>query len=91
MSDIRKECKIFCTAHDNKEFTCDDSICLKRRAFLLGKAEAFEEVYNRIDEGVCEMCEHDSPTCHEKCWCENWNLETLFKWLDKKRKEHSNE
>jgi len=56
------------------------------------RARAFEEVYNRIDEGVCYLCEHRDMDnlCYKKCNEEDWEKETIMKWLKEQIDDHNN-
>ena len=45
-----------------------------------GRAEAIEEIYNKIDEGVCDICEHKDfdDKCYLNCRHE---VENAKSWL----------
>lgn len=44
------------------------------------RAEVIEEIYNKIDEGVCDICEHKDfeNDCFRMC---NYEVENAKKWL----------
>ena len=44
------------------------------------RAEAIDEIYNKIDEGVCDICEHKDfeADCFKTC---NFEVENAKKWL----------
>lgn len=53
------------------------------------RAEVIEEVYDRIDEGVCLMCEHrhEDYKCINDCNKNGWERETIMKWLKEQKNE----
>ena len=44
------------------------------------RAEVIDELYNKIDEGVCDICEHKDfeSDCFKTC---NFEVENAKKWL----------
>lgn len=48
------------------------------------RKEAFVEIYNKIEEGMCHECEHKEERCFKKCGDEGWEKETILKWLEGK-------
>ncbi len=55
------------------------------------RKQVYQEVYNRIDEGVCHMCKFCTVDCHKTCNELQHEKLTLMDWLDGKVKEQSNE
>lgn len=61
--------------------------CPDRWLMLNVRANIIEEVLDRLDEGVCEFCEHatDNHTCYK--FCKNnednadYEKEAFIKWL----------
>lgn len=57
------------------------------------RAKVIEEILNKIDEGVCELCEHASEdhTCYK--WCKNnddkadYERDTFVEWLKEQKNE----
>ena len=45
-----------------------------------GRADIIDELYNKIDEGVCDICEHKDfeSDCFKTC---NFEVENAKKWL----------
>lgn len=64
MADIRDKCNLFCTAHDSKDFYCDDSICLKRKAYIQGRTDIFDLMR--------PMCQHGHFTYDEDSHCSGY-------------------
>lgn len=50
------------------------------------RAEVIDELYNKIDEGVCDICEHKDfeSDCFKTC---NFEVENAKKWLLKLKGE----
>ena len=44
------------------------------------KAEVIDELYNKIDEGVCDICEHKDFECDCFKTCK-FEVENAKKWL----------
>ena len=72
---------------DAKQFECDKYLdcdsCLEDKIKEHDKqirAEVIEELYNKIDEGVCDICEHKDfeSDCFKTC---NFEVENAKKWL----------
>lgn len=52
------------------------------------KKEAYQEVYDQMDEGVCEFCSHNGePRCFVTCSGYDYEKETIMKWLKEKAGE----
>lgn len=52
-----------------------------------GKVDAFEDVLDRLDEGVCEYCEHGSEKCFKICAKNGYEMEALKIWLKEQKGE----
>ena len=63
----------------------DDFTDLFKYAFEKGKAEAIEEILDKIDEGVCHNCEHRDVDCIDNCNANNWEYEAFKKWLKEQK------
>ena len=61
---------------------CDNCFFQKEAKELYGqiRAKVIEELYNKIDEGVCDICEHKDfeSDCFKTC---NFEVENAKKWL----------
>lgn len=40
------------------------------------------DILERIDKGLCEICDHGDDGCYKRCAQEGWERETLLKWLE---------
>jgi len=49
--------------------------------------EAYREVLEAIDAGLCDKCEHQSDGCYKICDKEGYEKETLIKWLKERAEE----
>ena len=56
------------------------------RGYEKGKAEAIEEILDKIDEGVCNDCEHNCVDCIDNCNVNNWEYKAFQKWLKEQGK-----
>jgi len=57
-------------------------------AFEKGRKEAFEEVYNKMDEGVCHICEYylEDHKCIKECNKHGWERKAIMKWLKEQKR-----
>ena len=66
---------------NNKDNFTDDLLNMGyTKGHKQGRADIIDELYNKIDEGVCDICEHKDfeSDCFKTC---NFELENAKKWL----------
>lgn len=60
---------------------------IQKKAYEQGSQETIQKILDKIEEGVCDICEHSSNCYPEICGQEGFEKEAFIKWLKEQKNE----